>query len=372
MKSSSVTRFADRLLRARTALEQSSVDGVLITPGPDLQYLIGYDAVPLERITCLVLTSVSEPVLIVPRLELLAAQASPVGALGIEVSTWDEADDPYGLIADALPAGAGAYGVDDRMWAAKVLGLRGAMPHRPQVLAGAVINPLRMRKDADEVTALLQAGAAIDRVHAGIPQILRAGMTEAQAGSLIGELILAEGHTRVDFVIVAAGANGASPHHEVSDHVIAPGEPIVIDIGGTMPGGYRSDSTRVYCIGEPDAQYRRAYGCLQRAQAATVAAVRPGVTIGELDSLPRQILAEEELAEFFIHRTGHGIGLETHEEPYLMMGSDLVVEPGMAFSVEPGFYLPGRYGARIEDIVVCTDDGVVSANNQPHEIMCLN
>lgn len=364
--------FADRLQRAIIATKEADLSALLISPGPDLEYLIGYDAVPLERITCLVVGAAGELVLIVPRLELLAAQASPAGSLDLPIVTWAEADDPFALINQHLPAGdQRAYGVDDHMWASKVLALRAAMPERPQALAGPVLQPLRMRKDRAEIAALLEAGAAIDRVHAAIPQLLSPGMTEAAAAAAIGERILAEGHIRVDFVIVAAGPNGASPHHEPSDYRLTAGEPIVIDIGGTMPSGYRSDCTRMYCFGEPDAEYLRAYDVLESAQAQTVAAVKPGVTTGRLDEIPREVLAEHDLADYFIHRTGHGIGLETHEEPYLMVGSELVVEPGMAFSIEPGFYLPGRYGARIEDIVICTDDGVISVNNRPHELLCM-
>ncbi|MFY9330744.1 MAG: Xaa-Pro peptidase family protein [Candidatus Nanopelagicales bacterium] len=362
--------FGSRLTRAVSATVESGLSGLLISPGPDLQYLIGYDAVPLERITCLVICANASTVLVVPRLELLAAQASPAGSLGINIVTWDESDDPYALIGDQLPHDdSRAYGVDDHMWASKVLQLRAAIPDRDQTLAGPVLQPLRMTKDAAEIEALIEAGAAIDRVHAAIPHLLKIGMTEKEAAAAIGAQILAEGHVRVDFVIVAAGPNGASPHHEPSDYHLAVGEPIVIDIGGTMPSGYRSDCTRMYSLGEPDQDFQLSYAALLEAQAATVRAVKPGVTTGRLDVIPREILAEHGLSDYFIHRTGHGIGLETHEDPYLMAGSELVVEPGMAFSIEPGFYLAGRYGARIEDIVVCTTEGVRSLNNQPHELI---
>ena len=223
---------------------------------------------------------------------------------------------------------------------------------------------LRMRKTADEVAALARAGAAIDEVHAGVPGWLRAGRTEREVGRDIAEAILATGHTRVDFVIVGSGPNGASPHHELSDRVIEAGDVVVVDIGGTMPDGYCSDETRTYAVGEPPADFLGSYQVLKRAQQAAVDHVRPGVTCASVDAAARRIIADAGYGDLFVHRTGHGIGLETHEDPYIVAGNDEELEPGMAFSVEPGIYLPGRHGARIEDIVVCGDDGPVLMNHR--------
>ena len=365
---SDVEVYSDRLRRAALRAGEQGLDALLITPGPDLRYLVGYDAVPLERITCLVLPAAGDPVLLVPRLELLAAQVSPVGGLGIEIRTWDESDDPYRALGDHL-CSAGSVALDDQMPAAKVLALRAAMPAADQRLAGSVIDPLRMRKDAAEIVALREAAEAIDRVHAAVPGFLRAGRTEAQIGADIADAILAEGHTTVDFVIVASGPNGASPHHAVSDRVVQVGDAVTVDIGGEMPSGYRSDCTRTYAVGDPGAEFLDAYGALLDAQSLAVHHVRPGVTAESIDRVARGRLDASDLAEYFIHRTGHGIGLQTHEEPYIREGSDLVIEPGMAFSVEPGFYVPGRHGARIEDIVVCTDTGVVSLNQRPRTLV---
>ena len=360
--------FAARLAGVRKQAAAHGLDAVLVTPGPDLQYLVGYDAVPLERLTCLVVPTHGDPVLVVPRLEVLAAQASPAGALGLELRTWGELDDPYRLVAAAVP-GAERIALDNHMWAEKVLALRAAMPGAEQVLAGPVVSALRMRKDAAEVQALLAAGEAIDRVHAAVPGLLRPGRTEREVGADIAELILQAGHVRVDFIIVGSGPNGASPHHEVSDRALQGGDVVVVDIGGTMPDGYRSDCTRTYALGEPPAEFLEAYAVLERAQAAAVAHARPGVTCASVDAAARQVLADAGLGELFIHRTGHGIGLETHEDPYIVAGNDLVLDEGMAFSVEPGFYLEGRYGARIEDIVVASGDGTLVANNGPRTLV---
>lgn len=360
----------ERIERARAMAAHAGMDGLLISPGPDLRYLVGYDAVPLERLTLLVLPAVGGPVLVVPALEEPAALASPAGGAGLGILTWGETDDPYAIVSHIV-GDASVLAVDNRMWAEKALRLRQALPAAEQVLAGRVMDDLRMVKGPDEIHALTAAGGAIDRVHAQVPDLLRAGRTEREVGRDIADLILATGHVAVDFVIVASGPNGASPHHEVSDRVLQAGDAIVVDIGGTMPDGYRSDCTRTYALGDPGDDYLRAYDALLEAQAAGVASVRPGVTCASIDRVTRDQLVRAGLGDLFIHRTGHGIGLETHEAPYIVEGNDQVVAEGMAFSVEPGFYLPGRYGARIEDIVVVGADGPIVLNHRPRELVVI-
>jgi Xaa-Pro aminopeptidase len=224
-----------------------------------------------------------------------------------------------------------------------------------------VLRELRMRKSAAEVAALREAGAAIDRVHQIVPKLLRPGRTELEVGKDIAAAIVAEGHAMVDFVIVASGPNGASPHHELSDRVIRAGDPVVVGIGGTMPSGYCSDETRTYSVGAPPADFLAYYEVLREAQQAACDTVRPGTTPEAVDAAARDLIAKAGYGEFFVHRTGHGIGLETHEEPYIVTGNTEPLEPGMAFSIEPGIY-PGAHGARIEDIVVCTEDGYERMN----------
>ncbi|HEX6578850.1 MAG TPA: Xaa-Pro peptidase family protein [Jiangellaceae bacterium] len=362
---------ADRLERARAAAAAAGIDVVLVTPGPDLRYLTGYEAMPLERLTCLVLPADGDPVLVVPALERPAAQASPAGALGVEIVDWQETEDPVALVARRTQR-ARRVGLDDHMWAEKVLRFRAAMPDASQVLAGPVLHGLRLHKSTDEVDALREAGVAIDRVHARMGEWLRAGRTEREVGRDIAEAIVVEGHVRADFVIVASGPNGASPHHETGERVIGAGDPVVVDIGGTTLAGYRSDETRTYAVGAPDDDFVAAYEALQRAQAAAVDTVRPGVTAEAVDAAARDVLDRAGLGEYFVHRTGHGIGLETHEEPYIVAGNTMPLEAGMTFSIEPGFYLPGRFGARIEDIVAATDDGVERLNLRPRDLAILD
>ena len=361
---------AARLDRARAATSAAGLDTLLVTPGPDLAYLTGYHAVPLERLTCLLVPAAGEPSIVVPLLEVAAAAASPIGALGLAIHPWGENDDPYALVADLL-APAAQVALDDHMWAAKVLALREAMPGVEQRQGGPVTRELRMRKSADEVGALRAAGAAIDAVHARVHEWLVPGRTEREVGADIADAIRAAGHRSVDFVIVASGPNGASPHHEVSDRVIRAGDAVVVDIGGTMGSGYCSDCTRVYAVGEPGAEFLAAYQVLQAAQEAACQWARPGVSCASVDAAAREVIEAAGYGDLFIHRTGHGIGLETHEDPYIVTGNDLILEPGMTFSVEPGIYLQGRFGARIEDIMVCTESGADRLNHRPRELAVL-
>ncbi|BBZ29014.1 dipeptidase [Mycolicibacterium madagascariense] len=360
--------YAGRLRAATAAAADAGLAGLVITPGYDLRYLVGSRAQTFERLTALVLPADGEPTVVVPRMELASLKDSAVVELGVAVRDWVDGDDPYRLVADALGGGRVATAVTDAMPALHLLPLADVFGVVP-VLATDVLRRLRMIKDAAEIDALRKAGAAIDRVHARVPEFLIPGRTEADVAADIAEAIVAEGHSEVAFIIVGSGPNGADPHHECSDRALQVGDVVVVDIGGPYEPGYNSDSTRTYSIGEPDEDVAARYGVLQRAQRAAVAAVRPGVTAEQVDAAARDVLAAEGLAEVFVHRTGHGIGLSVHEEPYIVAGNDLPLEEGMAFSIEPGIYFPGQWGARIEDIVVVTADGAQSVNDRPHELV---
>jgi Xaa-Pro aminopeptidase len=366
----------DRVYAARAVAAELGVDVVVLTPGSDLRYLCGYDAHAMERLTALAVPRSGEPLLVVPRLEAPMVGASPAGALGLELLAWDETDDAFALLAREVTARLGSaptrVAVGARTWAEHALGVHRAMPGSALELATPVLDRLRMVKTPAEVEELAAAGAAIDRVHARMGEWLRVGRTEAEVGADIAAAILAEGHVGVDFTIVGSGPNGASPHHELSDRVVEDGDLVVVDIGGQTATGYRSDCTRTYAVGaEPGAEVAEWYAVLQDAQEAAVAAVRPGVTAEQVDAVARDRITAAGWGEHFIHRTGHGIGLDTHEAPYIVAGNDLPLEAGMAFSVEPGIYLAGRAGARIEDIVVCTDEGVRVLNRGPRGLVVL-
>lgn len=364
-----------RLERAREALRAAGVDALLLTPGAELRYLTGYDALPLERLTCCVVPVRGEPVLVVPQLERPRAVQSPVAALGLPIVDWPETADPFaltvGLLRDALGSAPATVAVADRMWAVHALALRDALPGATLTPAGPLLRRLRIRKDEAELDALRHAGAAIDRVHDRVASWLRPGRSEEAVGRDIAAAIVEEGHVTVNFVIVAGGPNGASPHHETGSRVLEPGDLVVVDIGGTNAAGYCSDSTRTYALGDPGGEARAMYAVLQEAQERACAAVRPGVPAESVDAAAREHIAAAGYGEFFVHRTGHGIGLDEHEEPWIVAGNVEPLEPGMCFSVEPGIYLPGRFGARIEDIVAVTGGGVERLNASTRELVVL-
>lgn len=359
------TVYAHRLRAAAQAAADAGLAGLIITPGYDLRYLIGSRAETFERLTALVVPVSGEPTVVLPRLELASLKDSAVVDLGLSVRDWVDGEDFYELVVAALGGAPVATAVTDAMPALHLLPLTARLGELP-VLATEVLRTLRMIKDPAEIDALRKAGAAIDRVHARVPEFLVPGRTESEVAADIDNAIVAEGHSAAAFIIVGSGPHGADPHHEVSDRELQAGDIVVVDIGGPYEPGYNSDSTRTYSLGEPSSEVAEQYSILQRAQQVAVDAVRPGVTAEQVDAAARDVLAEAGLADYFVHRTGHGIGLSVHEEPYIVAGNDLPLRAGMAFSVEPGIYLPGRWGARIEDIVIVTTDGAESVNNRPH------
>ncbi|WP_308492462.1 Xaa-Pro peptidase family protein [Microbacterium terrisoli] len=357
--------YAARLDRAHHLTVEAGIDALIVGPGPDLAYLTGVEGDTIERLTALVIGHDARPRVIVPRMELAKVRDTAVGALDLEIDDWVDGEDPYDLIARAVSAAVTRVAVSDALPALHMVPIQNRLDVRLE-LATPVLREGRMVKDAAEIAELRRAGAAIDAVHRRVPGWLRAGRTEREVAADIAAAIVEEGHRTVEFVIVGSGPNGADPHHEVSDRIIVDGDIVVVDIGGAVPAGYNSDSTRTYAVGTPDAEAARRIDVLVRAQQAAVDAVRPGVTAEQVDAAARTALAAEGLADAFIHRTGHGIGLSVHEEPYIAPGNALVLREGMAFSIEPGIYFPGQWGARIEDIVIVTADGCERLNISPH------
>jgi len=346
-----------RLRRAAAEAGSRGLDALLVTPSPDFAYLLGYRPPDLERLTCLVVPASGEPRLVVPRLEAPLARHQ-LGELADDVAVipWDETDDPFALVHGLLASDTRRVGVQDQMWARFVLRLRAVLDPVELVVASPAMSALRRTKDAEEVARLRAAGAAADRAMEAITAERLSGRTEAEVSRRIKDLLLEAGHDTADFAIVASGPNAASPHHEVGDRVISEGDAIVLDIGG-MLDGYGSDTTRTAFVGDPPSDFAALYGVLHEAQLAACDAVAPGVPAEDIDRAARTVIAEAGYGEQFIHRTGHGIGLETHEEPYIVAGNGAPLQVGDAFSVEPGIYVDGRWGARIEDIVVVTEGG---------------
>jgi Xaa-Pro aminopeptidase len=354
-----------RLERVRVRMRELDVDALLLSLGADLPWLTGYEAMPLERLTMLVLPADAGATLVVPRLEAPRVEEVPeVFAL----RAWAELEDPVKIVA-GLVGGRRQLAVSDRTWATFVLGLQEALPRATWRLSSTVTAPLRAVKDGEEIEALAAASAAADRVAGDLlaGDIRLVGITEREVSRDISRRLIEEGHQRVNFAIVGSGPNSASPHHDASSRIIEAGDPVVCDFGGTM-NGYCSDITRTVWTGSPSDEARELYDLLQRAQADAVAAARVGASCEAVDQTARSRIAEGGYGDAFIHRTGHGIGLEEHEDPYIVAGNTLPLQAGNAFSVEPGIYLSGRFGARIEDIVVATDHGPRSLNHVTHDL----
>jgi len=364
--------YRDRLRRAAEEAAARDIDALLITPSVDYWYLLGYRAPAMERLTCLIVPAEGPPSLVVPQLEEPLARHE-LGELAAELAIvpWGETDDPFWVVRDLLQGRAMRAGVQDQMWARFVLRLRAALDPMELVEAGPAIGALRRIKTPEEIDRLRMAARAADQAMDEIRTERFAGRTEAEVSARVRELLLEAGHQTADFSIVASGPNSASPHHEPGDRVISRGDGVVMDIGG-FRDGYGSDTSRTVFVGEVPREFGILYDVLQRAQLAACTAVAPGVPAEEVDRVARRLIAEGGYGDAFIHRTGHGIGLETHEEPYIVEGNSEPLRPGHAFSLEPGIYLTGRWGARIEDIVVCTQDGSEILNRSSRELISVD
>jgi len=363
--------YAQRLHAAQKAAADKGIDLLLIGTGPDFAYLTGSWVSSHERLTVLVVPQQGNAWIVAPNTDITDIKAAPVGELDVELRGWNDGENPYELALRGAGDGLGKVALGQSLTADHVLRFQDLLPHASYELATYALAELFTRKDEAEIAELRKAGHAIDAVHAQVPQLLQAGRTEAEVAHELEKLILQE-HSVIDFVIVGSGPNGANPHHSFSDRELAEGEPVVVDIGGTLPSGYHSDCTRTYVVGgdisKAPRDFQDAYAVLADAQAAARAAAHPGSTAADIDAITRQAISAAGWGDYFVHRTGHGIGLSTHEEPFIMEGNDLALEEGMAFSIEPGIYLEGKWGMRLEDIVVLTNDGYESLNQAPRDV----
>lgn len=358
--------YRARMARAAESAADAGLAGVLIAPGPDLTYLTGYrPTADTERLTMLVVATGQDPVLVVPTLEAPDAARAP-GTTALTLRDWTDGKDPYRLAAPLLDP-AGRFGVSDNAWAMHLLALQQALPGTSYVALTEALPMLRAVKDTRELTRIEAAGAAADAAYGDILKVRFAGRRETDVAADLAALLLEHGHSQVDFTVVGSGPNGADPHHEAGERVIEHGDMVVLDFGG-LKHGYGSDTTRTVHVGEPGAEERLVHDVVREAQQAGFEAVRPGAACQDVDRAARAVIAGAGYGEYFIHRTGHGIGVTTHEPPYMIEGEERPMVPGMCFSVEPGVYLPGRFGVRIEDIVTVTEDGGRRLNNTPREM----
>ncbi|MGW3338074.1 aminopeptidase P family protein [Streptomyces sp. NPDC001009] len=362
--------YRARMARAAGAAADAGLAGLLVAPGPDLVWLTGYTPPAVtERLTLLVLVPGREPVLVVPALEAPDAGRA-VGAPALTLREWTDGTDPYALTAGLLDP-KGGLGVSDNAWALHLLALQRALPDLSYAALTDALPMLRAVKDAAELELLAAAGAAADAAFEEIRGLLFTGRREHEVGRDLAELLRRFGHSQVDFTIVGSGPNGADPHHEVGDRVIQRGDMVVLDFGG-LKDGYGSDTTRTVHVGEPTEEERRVHDVVRAAQEAGFRAVRPGATCQDVDRAARAVIEDAGYGPYFIHRTGHGIGVTTHEPPYMIEGEEQPLVPGMCFSIEPGIYLPGRFGVRIEDIVTVTEDGGRRLNNTTREMVVVD
>jgi Xaa-Pro aminopeptidase len=362
--------FGRRMARATEQAGEAGLTGVLVMPGPDLLYFTGYQPIAItERLTLLVLQASREPALLVPVLERPDAEAAP-GASALSLTDWSDGTDPFAPAATLLDA-RGRYAISDSAWAIHLLGLQEAVPDSRYVSMTSALPLLRAVKDADELERLAAAAAAADATFEQIKTTRFAGRREREIAAQLADLLRGHGHSQVDFTVVGSGPNGANPHHEMSERTIEEGDMVVLDFGG-IRDGYGSDTTRTVHVGQPTDQEREVYDLVRRAQQAGFDAVRPGVECQDIDRAARRVIADAGYGDQFIHRTGHGIGLTTHEPPYMVEGESRPLAPGMCFSIEPGVYLSGRFGVRIEDIVAVTESGARRLNNTTHELQIVS
>ncbi|MFF7896197.1 aminopeptidase P family protein [Streptomyces sp. NPDC007907] len=359
--------YRARMERAARTAAEAGLAGLLVAPGPDLVWLTGYTPPAItERLTLLVLAAGQDPVLVVPALEAPDAQRA-AGAAALTLRDWTDGKDPYAATA-ALLGTSGRFGISDNAWALHLLALQQAVPGSSYASLTEALPMLRAVKDAAELDLMTAAGAAADATFEEIRYVPFAGRREAEVAADLDRLLRRHGHEQVDFTIVASGPNGADPHHEAGERVIARGDMVVLDFGG-LRDGYGSDTSRTVHVGEPTDEERRVHDLVREAQEAGFRAVRPGAACQDVDRAARRVIADAGYGEYFIHRTGHGIGVTTHEPPYMIEGEERPLVPGMCFSVEPGIYLPGRFGVRIEDIVTVTEDGGRRLNTTTRELV---
>jgi Xaa-Pro aminopeptidase len=347
-------------------MSEASTDAVLLSVGSDLPYFTGYEAMASERLTVLVVRQSGEPLLLVPQLE-----APRVGPGPFEMVAWSDTEDAIGIASRAMSR-AGRIAVGDQMWSTFLLGLQKELPGSEWRLASELTKQLRARKDPDEVATLRVAAESVDRVLARASAEIRfEGRSERQVARDFALLTVEEGHDVASFTIIGSGPNSASPHHEPGLREIKEGDLVVCDFGGRV-GGYFSDVTRTFAVGEPGSEAKEVHALVEEANRVGRSVVGAGVPCQEVDRWARSVIAAAGYGRYFMHRTGHGIGLEVHEHPYMVEGNDQVLEVGMAFSVEPGIYLPGRFGVRIEDIVVCTETGADVLNRADRGLLVVS
>jgi Xaa-Pro aminopeptidase len=353
-----------RLEKLRITMADEQVDLLAIGPGAHLQWLTGMHPHADERPLLMCITQ-HYAGLLMPALEAESARSQT----DLPFHTWSDADGPDAAFAGLLQA-AGASDaksiVLDETMRADFAGLvQDAIPGAARQFTATTVGALRMRKDDAEYVALKRNALTADTAMQAAWAAMGPGMTETQVASIVRECFAEQG-VKPLFTIVGTAGNGAFPHHQTGDTLLKEGDAVVMDIGGGMDS-YSSDITRMALIGNAPAGYQEVHDIVERAVQAALAAARPGVRAHVVDDAARGVITEAGYGEYFVHRTGHGMGVEVHETPYITASSQTVLDEGMVFSIEPGIYLPGRFGLRLEDIVILRADGPEVLSELPRE-----
>ena len=348
---------AQRLASLRGEMRSAGVGLAAIAPTDTVRYLLGFSPLGDER-ACMLLVGETRAAVLMPSLnaEQAAAQAPE-----LQLVRWDDDAGPGAALRATLQRVGIAsddpmkVAVDPEMRADHLMLLQDALPAARTVTSALVIDPLREVKDADELALLQRASDVADSAVRAALGACAPGVTELAVAEAIDRTFRAAG-SEPEFAVVGGGPHGAFPHHETGPRPLRDGDAVVIDVGGIL-NGYHSDITRMAFVGEPDDRYHEVHGVVEAAVVAAIAATRPGATCGEVDAAARGVIEDAGYGELFVHRTGHGLGLSGHEPPWIMRGNDAVLAPGAVHSIEPGIYLPGELGVRLEEIVHVTESG---------------
>jgi Xaa-Pro dipeptidase len=360
--------YRERIERLQQKMQQEELDLTVLGPSANMFYFSGMRTSPDERLQVLLIPAAGQPVAVFPQMYRKQAETSLTSLY--EIRDWADSQDPLRVVSTALGGRKPRrVVVDDTLWSCHLVSLLGVFDDVPSLATvSALAGSLRLYKDRHELELLRQAGEAADQVMEKVRDSIRPGMTERQLGAFI-ENAYRDLADDISFKpIVASGPHSASPHHSTGTRAFAKGDFVVVDCGGLV-GGYCSDITRTFCLGQADEEMRQVYKAVMEANQAAYEAVGKGCSGEEADAAARSVITNAGYGPRFIHRTGHGIGLEVHEAPYLVDGNREELASGMVFSIEPGIYLDGSFGVRIEDIVALTEDGAEQLNRFPRELI---
>lgn len=352
-------------------LKRKEIDGFIFGISTNMYYFTDFFDSQAERFLALLVPSKGDPVFLVP--ELYYDQICKTTWIK-NVISWADGEDPFEKMTSIIKEkklSNSKIAVDDTLRSDFLLALQEKLSQVKFISGGNFISSLRRIKSNDEKDLMMYSGSIADKVMGKVTSTIQAGVSELKIANLIVDTFKELGSECLNPVpIVASGLYGAQPHYRATDKIIAEGESVVIDCSADWKH-YKSDMTRTVFLGKPDKEYLKIYDIVKKAQETGVQSVKPGRTCEEIDQIVRKVIEDEGYGKYFIHRTGHGIGLDVHEEPYIVEGNKLVLEPGMSFSIEPGIYLPGKYGVRIEDCVIVTEKGAECFTNFTHNLITI-